>query len=283
MILNRVVLSCVLSVTVLAATANAVDIHTNDFESETMAGFGIAPMNMSIVGAGGALNNPNSYGISNSAPYAGSYNYVTDVTPTGTDAWGSTWLGASSTGRDGANSAGLVSKDDALANGTNAMPLSYLDIEAGDTFTISAQVATDATDPVTGQGHANVHLELKDATGAVTIRTDNTGTAPKATSAGGVGGTGSIAFPASGGYALLTETYTITAADITAGVVEVAAVLATDMGGGTAGDGSVGGKIFFDDFVFSTTADVVTVVPEPGSLAMVLVGALALLGIRRRS
>ncbi len=262
---------------ITCATANAVDIHTQDFELETMAGAGIFPDSMFFTGAGGDLTDPDSFGIEDVNPASGTYNYFGDLAENGNgNGWGGTWTGAgSSSGFDGDvengesfNSTGLVSKAYAMANGGDGNALSYLDIREGDTFTVSVDVATDVNDPVTGQGHANVHLEIFNANNQCIIRTDNVGDGclsagldihPRITSDGGLGGTGSLAFDPSGAYQTLSHTYTINDFDIQDGVADVRGVFATGITDGTTGDGSTGGRIFMDNFRFETTAEVVTV------------------------
>ena len=259
-----------------ASTASAVVIHEQDFEMESMAGAGIYPDSMWFTGAGGDLNDPDSFGIETVNPASGTYHYFGDMADNGMGlGWGGTWTGAGSaslidgdgneTG-ESFNGLGLVTKAYALANGGDGNPLSYLDIQEGDTFTISAKVATDANDPITGQGHANVHFELFDSTGACVVRTDEVGclqpgfdNAPRMTSDGGFGGPGSLQFDQSGAYQTLSQTYTIDALDILDDVAEVRGVFATGITGGTDGDGSMGGRIYMDDFLFETTAEVVTI------------------------
>ena len=274
----------VLTVALTAWTASAFDIHVQDFESEEMAGPGIYPAGMWFTGAGGDLTDPDSFGIETVNPASGTYHYYADMTSNGNgNGWGGTWLGAGSASEiDQAtldelgnpfNGSGLVTKAYALANGGDGNPLSYLEIRDGDTFTVSADIATDVNDPITGFGSANVHFEIMDATGACIIRTDFVGdgclspglnTAPFMTSEGNSGGAGSLAFDQTGAYQTLTQTYTIDALDILDGVAEVRGVFATGIADGTAGDGSVGGRIYMDNFRLETTAEVVTI-GTPGS------------------
>ena len=258
--------------------ANAVDIHTQDFEMETMAGAGVVPSGLFFSGAGGDLTDPDSYGIETVSPASGTFNYFADLQENGNgNGWGGTWTGAgSSSGFDADgnnngesfNNGGLVSPAYAIANGGDGNPLSYLDIQLGDTFTVSVDVATDPNDPVTGQGHANVHLELFDDANGCIVRTDNVQDVcqfagldahPRITSEGGLGGDGSLTFDPSGAYQTLSHTYEINSFDIMDGVADVRAIFATGITDGTTGDGSAGGRIFMDNFRFETTAQVITV------------------------
>ncbi len=182
---------------------------------------------------------------------------------------GGTWSGAS-TGGDGMgvswNQNGYVRKDYAEANGGDGNPLTYVDIVEGCSVTVSAMIATDPNNPVTGEGQANAHFEFFNDLGELVYRTDFSGinTAPTITSQGD-GGPGSLIFDPSGAYQELSATHTFDFFDEVDGIIEARGVIATSILDGTLGDGSMGGVVFVDDFLLETTCNLVTV-GTPGEI-----------------
>ncbi|MEM7316832.1 MAG: PEP-CTERM sorting domain-containing protein [Planctomycetota bacterium] len=139
-------------------------------------------------------------------------------------------------------------------------------------------VATDALNPFVGDGHLNVHFELKDDMGATNLRTDASGIdiAPRLNSA-----------DLTTDYQLISHEYSLTAADLTAGtgLLEVVAVVSTDINGGVGGGGdSSAGLIYVDDFHFEVLDAncFVTVVPEPSTGLLMAVALMGLGFLRRR-
>lgn len=262
------------------SNANAYVIHATDFEDGT-AGPGPIASGMTFHGAGGNLNiddgmGGGSYGYSSAFANSGSLSYYVshESNMNGTTWGGSTWTGI---GSNGSGSGGLVSQADALANGTVDNPLSYVDLAEGCEFTISANVAIDPTDPWTGN-NLNLHFELIDANGgAAFYRTDQ---APAGDPNAAVFHTAS-AF-SSTAYTQISETITLTAAELSNGGVPLAnvtAVLSSARGGG---DDDLG-TVLVDDFMYEVSDTcIVTVVPEPQGLAIMLTGLLGFLGFRRR-
>ena len=259
-----------------AVTANAGVIHQTDYESDgaaTGAGFGVGQVPTSVdfadgggdlIGfsaAGNSLTSGDALGISGSNPNSGSYSYAVDTsqtTPAG-NGWGSSWSGIRS---DSANvSGGLDTQANVIAAGVG----SYINYAAGATFTISAQVATDSLDPLTGAGTAAPRLEFFDAAGTELFRNQSAQV---------------DAVSISPTYTLLTHSYTLTAADVAQGVVAVSGVLGTD-GHGDSPDNS--GLILYDDFLFEVDdAFIVTVVPEPSTASLLIAGLMGFCGVRRR-
>ena len=257
---NKLITLCIAAMT---ASSHAAIIQMNDFEDETSAALGVTPVSVQFVGGGGDHVGTSAIGVADVNPRSGSYNYAVDgVTANNGNGWGGTWAGVSSLGNAGSN---VTTQANAVANGTSSNPLSYVNITEGTTFTFSAWVATDATNPVTGSVVTNVRLEFKNAGGDELFRNDN--------------GTPLAAGDLSTTYQQVSHSYTVTAADITAGVTSVTAVYGTD--GHGFGNGS--GLIYADDFLFEVDeASLVTVIPEPSSAILGLLGALGLAFRRRR-
>jgi hypothetical protein len=260
----------------LAVTANADVIHSTDYEADgaaTGVGFGVGqvPSSVDFTDGGGDLigfsanGNPltsgDALGISDANPNSGTYSYAVDAGQTAGsgNGWGASWSGISS---DSANSSGGF---DTQANVMAAGSGSYINYVEGATFTVSAMVATDASNPLTGGGTAAPRLEFFNAAGAELFR--NQSAQVNATTI-------------SDTYQLLTHSYTLSAADEAAGIVRVAAILGTD----GMGDGG-SGLVLYDDFTFEvSSANVVTLtaVPEPSTAGLLIAGLMGLCGVRRR-
>lgn len=253
-----------LSAIALIGVSNAATVHFADYETETGAALGVTPNESQFVGGGGDHVGTAALGIADVNPRGGTYNYVIEnTTADNGNGWGGTWSGVSSLG--GTPGTTVTTQADALANATPANPLSYVDVTAGTTFSVSAWVATDATTPLTGTVVTNVRLEFKDASGTEIFRNDN--------------GASLNAAALTTTYQEISHSYTLTAADIAAGVTNVTAVYGSDGHGFANGDG----LIYMDDFLFEVdNASFITVIPEPGTTALALLGLLGVAVRRRR-
>lgn len=253
-----------------AVSADAGVIHFNDYESSGAnqgAGLGIQPDSMNFTDGGGDLNGQPALGLSTANPSSGAYSYVVDagdIVDNG-NGWGGSWSGIATD--SGQQNGGLQTQASVMAAGMG----SYVNIAAGATFTVSALVATDAADPATGGVVAQPRLEFHNAAGMELFRND--------------AGTPFTAGTLTPAYQSITHSYTLTAADIAAGVVRVTAVLGTDghgfdqNGGGPQADGLV----YYDDLSFEVSdAFIVTVVPEPSTASLLVAGLMGLCGVRRR-
>ena len=256
-----------------SSAAPAAQIVFNDFDSESGPSTGNLPQNFTFFGSGGDLPGGGvNQGISDVNPRSGSFSYVVDHShPTPGMGWGATWLGA--TTNDG--NYGLTTEAVAIANGTSANPLTYVDLVPGLEVTMSAWVATDTLDPAVNDGHVNLHFELVDSSGQP-FRTDNaTGgnTAPSHNWA-----------TLTDNYQLLTHTHTFTAADLALATnpTHVAAVISTNLGTGGSGADNADGLIYVDDFTFSVSDAHLITIPEPGATALALLGLLGFVTRRRR-
>lgn len=257
-----------------AISANADVIHQSDFEAEPTTGFGIVTTTMGFNDAGGDLigfsNNGgagstgDALGISSTNPNSGSFHYAVDAGATAAagNGWGGSWSGQTSNGGSG----GFTDMATAVANGAGC----YVDISEGATFTVSAMIATDAADPLTGGANAHVRLEFNGATADVIPR---------------VFSPNLVATTITPGYQMLTATYTLTAADVALGITEIVGAIGTD----GHGDGTTDGMIYADDFLFEVDAAHVVLVgdghaaiPEPSTASLLLAGLLGLCGVRRR-
>lgn len=253
----------------LVVTSSAAVIHFNDYENESSAGLGIQPANMQFTDGGGDHAGQSALGISSANPRSGTYSYaISNTTAQNGNGWGGTWSGVSSAGGNGI-STNVTSREDALANGTAENPLSYVDIQAGTTFTLSSYAATDASNPLTGGANTHLRMEFYGANGEL----NNSGM-PRQYSSNLTPDTITT------DYQALSLQYTVTEADIAAGLVRVAGVIGSDGHGFGNGDGLV----YHDDLLFEVDdASFITVgaVPEP---ATALFGLLALFGFgfRRR-
>lgn len=267
-----------------AVTANAGVIHQTDFETDgaaTGVGFGAGqvPTSLDFADGGGDLigfsgnGNPltsgDALGITDSNPFSGSYSYAVDASQTTSlgnggagNGWGASWTGIRSD--IPGTSGGFDSEANVLAAGVG----SYINYTEGATFTISAQVATDALDPLTGSGTAAPRLEFFNAAGAELFR-NSSSTVTAAT--------------ISPTYQLISHTYTLTAADEALGIVAVSGVLGTDGMGDSANNS---GLVLYDDYQFEVNdANIVTLtaaIPEPSSVCLLLGGLMGLCGVRRR-
>ena len=258
----------------LAGSAQAALITSNDFDSATANSTGTLPDGFTFFGSGGDMPGGGAnQGVSDANPRSGSFSYVIDHSHATPGAgWGATWLGV--TTNDG--NFGLTTKDDAIANGTSANPLTYVDIVPGLEVTMSAWVATDSLDPAVNDGHVNIHFELVDAGGGQPFRTDNASGGNTAPSHNWASLTDT--------YQELTHTHTFTAADIAlaADPSHIAAVISTNLGTGGAGADSADGLIYVDDFTFSVSDAHLITIPEPGTAALALLGLLGVVARRRR-
>ena len=250
----------VICVAALTATSHAAVIQFNDYEDETSAGLDQVPVNSQFADGGGDHVGATGLGISTANPRSGTYSYVVENTTVDNgNGWGGTWNGISSLGNNGSN---VTSQADAMANASPSNPLSYVNITEGTTFGVSAWVATDAANPLTGSVVTNVRLEFFDATGTELFRNDN----GAALAAGDLGTT----------YQQISHSYTITAADVAAGVTRVTAVFGSD----GHGFGNGGGVLLSDDFEFTVDDASLVTIPEPSSA---LLGLLGILGLTARS
>lgn len=253
-----------LCVAAFASTSQAVVIQMNDYENESAAGFGIQPGNMDFTDGGGDHVGQSGLGIADANPRSGTYSYaINNQTAANGNGWGGTWSGSSSLGGNGSN---VTDQATAVANGSSAAPLSYVNIQEGSVFTASAWFATDANNPLTG-GTVNAHVRLEFYNGAnaepIGRQFSNNFTAADLTT----------------DYQQSTVSYTFTAADAALGIERVVAVIGTD----GHGDGNGTGVIYADDFLFEVDdASFVTVVPEPSSALLGLLGVLGLTARRRR-
>lgn len=263
-----------------AATANAAIIHETDYEAEPTTGFGVMPSSMLFADAGGdligfsAVANPlttgDAVGVIGANPNSGSFHYAVDAgaTTAAGNGWGASWSGQNSLGGSG----GFTDEATAIANGAGC----YIDL-VGATFTVSAMVATDAADPLTGAfALAHVRLEFggTDISGNPILDVIPRVISPNV-----------VASTITPGYQLLTTSYTLTAADVAAGVTSVFGVMGTE----GSGDGAADGMVYFDDYLFEVSdANVVVVgdghaaIPEPSTASLILAGLMGLCGVRRR-
>ena len=281
------ILAFCISLTAFSVSADVV--HSTDFEADGAAqgaGFGFGPQSMNFSGGGGDHVGIDGLGLSTANPASGSYSYAIDsgATADNGNGWGGTWTGITSI--DAGSSGGFTSAADAIANGGN-----YVTYTPGATFTVSAGMATDSADPLTGSGNGAVRLEFY-----YSIDTDGDGIGDASTEIASVlpraGGNGFDASSLTTAYQTSTATYTLTAADVdfaniaapnagetVVGIDRVAAVMGTD----GHGNGGTDGLVFYDDFLFEVNAEnVVNVVPEPGSISLLLAGFLSLCGLVRR-
>lgn len=247
----------------LAASSHAAIIHMADYESETAIGLNNRPQGMEFSGGGGDHVGQAGFGISDQNPRSGSYSYVVDnqTANNGTGWGGATWSGTSTVA--GMVSSGVVSQADAQANSTPASPLGYINVVEGAVFSVSAWVATDGDNPVTGTPTAHVRLEFHDANGNEVFR--DLGNAVNGTDLTGT-------------YQEITHEYTLTAADIANGVTRVTGLIGTD--GHSFNNGA--GQIFVDDFSFEVNDANFIVIPEPSSFALGLLGIFGFAARRRR-
>lgn len=249
-----------------AVNANATIIHSTGFEADGAAqgvGLNIVPNSIApfIIGGGGDHVGLAGQGLASANPNSGSYNYVVDAGATFDNGqpWGATWAGVNS---NSSNSGGLLTQATAVNPGDQ-----YINYAEGATFTASALIATDSTDPLTGTAFGSVRLEFL-------VNGTELNQADRIVSPVTYGST-NIAT----GYQLATATYSLTANDIANGINGVNAVLGTDGSDHLATDG----LIYFDDFTFEVDeAFIVTVVPEPSSASMLIAGLMGLCGVRRR-
>ncbi len=270
-----------LSVALLAFSANAEIIHESDFEAESTVGFGLGSETMLFNDAGGDLigfsanGNPlttgDSVGISAGNPNSGSFSYVNDVgatDPAATNGWGAAWCGANTENGSG----GFTDQATAIANGNGC----YVDFSAGATFTVTCQIATDPAFPLTGTATGEVRLEFNsvvDNGDGTTSQTPDI--IPRVVSTR----LGVADLDAAGAYQTATVSYTLTQADLDAGIAagnpinSVAAVMGIE----GAGTGSSTGHILFDDFVFEVDSAHVVLVGN-GHVATVLKGDVDLDG-----
>jgi hypothetical protein len=249
-----------------AVTANADVIHTTDFEADGTAqgtGFGFGPESMDDSNGGGDHVGINGQGLSDAS---GSFSYAVDVgnTADNGDGWGATWSTINSD--SGLTSGGFGVEDDVIAAGSGK----YIEYTVGATFTVTAGIAEDAANELTGTADAGVRLEFygidpadgvfKELRGRVESSKINEGNATSS-------------------FQTVSASYEFTAADEALGITQVRAVMGTD----GSGHNSSTGIILFDDFVFEVDSDhVVTVaIPEPSS-AVIVAGLLGLCGVRRK-
>ena len=260
-----------------AVTANAGVIHFTDYEADGASqgtGFGIQPASMDFTDGGGDFIGQPGLGLSSANASSGSFAYAIDAETSGNilnngNGWGGNWSGI---GSDSANASGGL-------NGTAASVMaagsgSYINYAAGATFTVSAAVATDATNPASGGIVTQPRLEFFDAAGNELFRND-----------AGVPQTPTTLTTA---FQTISHSYTLTAADIAAGVVRVNAVIGAD-GLGFDQSGAIdagplaGGIVYYDDFLFEVDdAFIVTVVPEPSTASLLIAGLMGFCGVRRR-
>ena len=154
-----------------AVTANAGVIHFNDYEADGAAqgaGLGIQPASMTFTDGGGDFIGQPGLGLSTANTSSGSYSYVIDATAgnivNNGNGWGGNWSGINSN----SGNQGLTTQANAVAAGSG----SYINYAAGATFTVSALVATDATNPATGGLVTQPRLEFLDAANAELFRND---------------------------------------------------------------------------------------------------------------
>ena len=259
-----------LSVALFAVTANAEIIHESDFEAEPATGFSLVAQTMLFNDGGGDLigfsgnGNPettgDALGVSASNPNSGSFSYVVDVGATtdtggpdpGTgvgNGWGAAWCGANTENGSG----GFTTQAIAEENGAGC----YVDFSAGATFTATCQIATDTLDPLTGTATGEVRLEFNceaDPNDPTTMRVPDIIPRVISTRLGAADLTST--------YQMVTVSYTLTQADLDAGVAAGTPInsVSAVMGIEGAGFGSSDGLILFDDFVFEVDAAHVVVV-----------------------
>ena len=256
-----------------AVTANAGVIHFNDYEADGAAqgaGLGIQPASMTFTDGGGDFIGQPGLGLSTANPSSGTYSYVIDATAgnivNNTNGWGGNWSGINSNSGNG----GLGTQASVMAAGVG----SYIDYSAGATFTVSALVATDADNPATGGLVTQPRLEFLDAANAEIFRND--------------AGAPQTPITLTTAYQPISWSYTLTAADVAAGVASVNAVIGAD---GLGWDQTVGGTdaplaggiVYYDDLRFEVNdAFIVTVVPEPSTAGLLIAGLMGYCGVRRR-
>ena len=256
------------SVALFAMSANAEIIHESDFEAEPAVGFGLMADTMLFNDAGGDLigfeGNGNAEttgdacGISASNPNSGSFSYANDVGATnGTgnagapNGWGAAWCGNNTESGSGGFSTQAIAEESGAG--------CYVDFSAGATFTVTCQIATDTLDPLTGTATGEVRLEFNseaDPNDPTTMRVPDV--IPRVISTRlGVADLTST-------YQMVTVSYTLTQADLDAGVAAGTPInsVAAVMGIEGAGFGSSDGLILFDDFVFEVDDDHVIVVGD---------------------
>ena len=243
--------------------SHAAVIHFNDYETESAAGLNLNPIGMDFSGGGGDHDGQPGFGISTANPRSGTYSYVVDNSATSDNGngWGATWSGIQS---DGANATtnGITSQANAMANATAASPLSYVNIAAGTTFTISSWVATDSANALLGTANTSVRIELHNSAGTEVAR--------HLSPALGV-------TDLSETYQEISFSYTITQADIDADVVRATGVVGTDGHGFNNGSG----VILIDDVTFSVDDASIVTIPEPSAILLSVLGVFGL-SLRRR-
>lgn len=265
-----------LSVALLAITANAEVIHESDFEAESTTGFGIVSETMGFTDAGGDLigftmnNNTESsglaVGISDANPLSGSFHYAVDASQTtmAGNGWGGSWNGQNTEGGSG----GFTTPAAAIANGDGC----YIDFVAGATFTVTAMVATDAANPLTGNANAEVRLEFNNI---VDNGDGTTTTNPDVIVRQFSPSLGAADLTST--YQPITVSYTLTAADIAAATAPINSVVGVMGTNNHNGAGTDTGMIYFDDFKFEVDSASVVVVGN-GHTSTVLKGDVDLDG-----